>query len=1124
MSRKGTKLLSVIVALIVLAGIAVGLYFVTDRFTNWHLNVDCIAGNHNPDENGLCVSCKRQFATKIELFIDGKECDGEVTNNNFGLQSVTYELSGKVLPENALQKEITWSSDNTEVATVDKDGMVTIVGKGEATVTAKLKNGVFATCKFIIDDSGCPEYLVFEQDELYFPSEYLESEMLRSQTCRIYREGSDDYHCDLVWTSSNESVALVSLSPQRYSSYVLLRGEGTATISATAPNGVSATATVYVGPRLELSMPEIEYDPATVEAGDTFQIGHKWLPSQLVSDRIHHWSSTNESVATIDRDTGLVTIVGEGDVTFRAYTSKNIVGAEITITVEFHVPKAIELYCDLIGENPIVSDDRISLSTNGIGSQTESYPTSTQIRVVVLPAHAPQTVTWTNSDPTVAMIDEQGNVTALNKGVAIIRATTENGIYTTCVVRVMSFSDSIQLAQQAPIEILSGNSTQLTAILSPSTDDTFTLPTEVTWSSADINIATVDQNGMVTGISYGETTISASILGSDTPATVKVRVDWRVPQSLSIIGHDESDNIEDVTSFSLFTNVQPNSKQLSVQVRPSAAAQEAQWASSDDAVATVDENGNVTAVGNGTATITAMAANGVSATCTVYVNTKVEQIQINEESPMQVGVGDSVTLTASVLPENANWYDEIVWKTSNPSVATVAENGVVTALSGGEVQITAYPHKLPGLLDHSISDTITIVVIDVENMALKLIPEGDENIFDLTYSADGETLNYKYGVAFEATAPFALSITPSTAHVENITYTNSNPDVVYLDKANHQIKCKALGKATITATAPNGVTASMEILCTGTRGTDLFKDNLNLTLGETVSPFTDVAQQIVLDEYIRAGRVGNYEQIVGDGCWFNYSYDSNYISVDSATGNITALAASETTLRITVYDFIWRNDIEVLTTVEIPITISEIPTSLQAATWSQIQSMAADGTLAQHFNVGDEKTVTLNNGQVLTFVILDFNHDADNSATFGLKGLYGTSAMNTTNSNTANAAMAATLAEVYDLLPDDLKGIIRTVDKTTTAGGKSRTIKTTQEQLFLFSEIEVTGVATGTFSGEGTQYAWFTNANNRIKDGKWLLRSPAKDSYTMFRAIYETGNVGGINANVESGVCFGFCV
>ena len=111
------------------------------------------------------------------------------------------------------------------------------------------------------------------------------------------------------------------------------------------------------------------------------------------------------------------------------------------------------------------------------------------------------------------------------------------------------------------------------------------------------------------------------------------------------------------------------------------------WSSSDPSIATVDENGTVTAIAKGEAIITAESADGVKAECKVTVEKKVAAIELSE-SEKTVFVGDTFTITATVKPDNA-WNRTVTWSSSDPSIATVDENGTVTAIAEGEAIITA---------------------------------------------------------------------------------------------------------------------------------------------------------------------------------------------------------------------------------------------------------------------------------------------------------------------------------------------------------------------------------------------------------------------------------------------------
>ena len=113
-----------------------------------------------------------------------------------------------------------------------------------------------------------------------------------------------------------------------------------------------------------------------------------------------------------------------------------------------------------------------------------------------------------------------------------------------------------------------------------------------------------------------------------------------------------------------------------------------QWLSSNPEVATVDGNGLVTAQGTGGATITALASNGQAVRCTVTVTSDIGRVTLNKNDLLFKTVGSKETLTASVALESGGSVP-ITWVSSNPGVATVDPNGVVTAVADGEAKITA---------------------------------------------------------------------------------------------------------------------------------------------------------------------------------------------------------------------------------------------------------------------------------------------------------------------------------------------------------------------------------------------------------------------------------------------------
>lgn len=149
--------------------------------------------------------------------------------------------------------------------------------------------------------------------------------------------------------------------------------------------------------------------------------------------------------------------------------------------------------------------------------------------------------------------------------------------------------------------------------------------------------------------------------------------------------------------------------QLTAEVTPSYADNKrVTWQSSDEKVATVDENGKVTAVGNGTATITATSVSG-SYTATVSVTVKIpveiQKLTIEAEKETLTKIGESTELKVKIEPENAD-LQKLLWKSDNEKVATTDENGKVTAVGNGTAEITVTTED--GKITASIMITVKV--------------------------------------------------------------------------------------------------------------------------------------------------------------------------------------------------------------------------------------------------------------------------------------------------------------------------------------------------------------------------------------------------------------------------------
>ena len=253
---------------------------------------------------------------------------------------------------------------------------------------------------------------------------------------------------------------------------------------------------------------------------------------------------------------------------------------------------------------------------------------------------------------------------------------------------VRLYCKEMQKDQKATSISLDKTSLTLTAKNQTATLTATVLPSNVTdksvtWTSSNTSVATVDANGKVTAVANGTATITAKTNdGSNLSAICTVTVD------IPIIATSISLN---KTSLTFTTKNQTAT--LTATVLPSNATNKSvTWTSSKTSVATVDSNGKVTAVANGTATITAKTNDGsnLSATCKVTVDIPIiaTSISFDKTSLTFTAANQTATLAATVLPSNAT-NKSVTWTSNKTSVATVDSNGKVTAVANGSATITA---------------------------------------------------------------------------------------------------------------------------------------------------------------------------------------------------------------------------------------------------------------------------------------------------------------------------------------------------------------------------------------------------------------------------------------------------
>ena len=202
--------------------------------------------------------------------------------------------------------------------------------------------------------------------------------------------------------------------------------------------------------------------------------------------------------------------------------------------------------------------------------------------------------------------------------------------------------------------------------------------------------------------------------------------------------------------------------------------------------------------------------------------------------------------------------------------------------------------------------------------------------------------------------------------------------------------------------------------------------------------------------------------------------------------------------------------------------------------WATIIKACQEKQVPNTWNVGDSCNMTINN-KTYAIDIIGKNHDdyADGSGkaplTFQMHTTYATQyKMNGAEDNscgwknclvrTSNAFPA-----LKKVMPAEVVAALKAVTKKTTAGGASSAIDTTEDTLFLLSEIEVQGTRTFSYAGEGTQYEYYKTAANRKKNRAWYLRSPRLNNTSCFDRTGWNGEADWSVASEVDGIAAAWC-
>ena len=366
-----------------------------------------------------------------------------------------------------------------------------------------------------------------------------------------------------------------------------------------------------------------------------------------------------------------------------------------------------------------------------------------------------KSIQWTSSNTSVATVDQSGNVRGIKPGTSTITiSVTDNRNNTktaSVLVTVKSNLSSVTLTNTVA-SLTKGGTAKVGFTVYPSNG----YYQSATWSSSNTSVATIDNNGNINAKGVGSTTITLTVNKGDGTSNVTRSFTLKV-----------NSNLTGVTLTNTVNQLKKGAtNKVSFTITPTNGYyQSATWSSSNTNIATIDNNGNITAKNIGTTTITLTINKGDGSSNIVrsfdlQVISNLTDVYVSPTS-LEVNLNRSKQVSFTLNPSNG-YYLSKNWASSNTSIATVDQNGNVTGRGLGTTNITLTINRGAGLAN--ITKTIPVTVTPVKATNVYVTPS--------SLSMDVGTSTY-----------FNASVYPSDATNKNVTWSSNNTNVASVNQS-----------------------------------------------------------------------------------------------------------------------------------------------------------------------------------------------------------------------------------------------------------------------------------------------------------------------------------------------------
>lgn len=606
------------------------------------------------------------------------------TSITASLSQKQFQLVPTVLPAgDGVNRNVTWSSTDPSVLTVDKNGLVTYKGTGYASVICTTDDGGYqAFCNFYVN-------IPVESLKLDYTDEIMSIGGQLRITAEVLPLNASQR--TVSWESSDTSVCTVDTN-----GLVKATGVGFATILCKTIDGSDLTAMCKIYVKQPVTSVVLNTKEIEVRKGTVFWLNATCLPENA-DNKLCAWTTSDKDVCTVDND-GKVTAVGSGT-------------CNIVVT---NVDTGISDYCVVTVTQPVTG---ITLNSDyqsmWVGSKYAIIPN-------VQPVDADnKKVTYQSSDTSVATVDADGVVTAVKGGTCVIIVTTDElQLKASVTIDVKEYVSSIKLSENNKYLNIGATGT-LTATVG---SDTATNKA-IVWSSSNSGVCAV-VDGTLYGMYPGVAVITATAAdGSGVSDTCIVNV---VNPVTSVSIEPEEVRILVGDYYKLKANVAP----------ADATVQELRWESSDESIATVDSDGEVLGIAVGKCRITAYSTDGneVKGSCSVYVSpvVKISSLKINS-SEITMLVGKTRKLSSYVTPTNTT--ESVNWYSTDTSIVAVDSEGTITTVGPGIADVVVYGGTT------NVSTACKVHALALSKTSINL---GQYDIFDLAVDgSDGFQVSWR---------------------------------------------------------------------------------------------------------------------------------------------------------------------------------------------------------------------------------------------------------------------------------------------------------------------------------------------------------------------------------------------